>query len=82
MIPLCRTEVPVLAMDTPLLSQFPANASGKARGDDPKTCASLTLSVGDQNGVSGFWLHPSPELAIANIWELNQQMKKSVFCDT
>lgn len=39
---------------TPLRMQLPANAPAKATENGP------TTSMGDPDGVSGFWLQPGP----------------------
>lgn len=54
--------------------QLSNNASGKAVDDGPSAWISAIL-VGYLDGVSGFWLQPGPVLAIAYIWEINQQME-------
>lgn len=59
-------RVLVGVLDALLLIQNLANVSGKAADDSPRL-GSLPLNWGDQDGILGSWLHPSPSLAIVGI---------------
>lgn len=59
-------RVPVGVLDALLLVQNLANVPGKAADDGPRL-GSLPFNWGDQDGILGSLLHPSPTLAIVGI---------------
>lgn len=60
-----------MSLSYPLMIQLLANALGKT-ADDGTSARALATHVGDEHGVSGPWLCPSPALAFAAIWGVNQ----------